>query len=453
MIHRTAEINWHEGMFIQPQHFQANDRRLAFQISEQTALNPFWWGVAVMAIDKDALEGYRFNLYSCKLRLRNGTWINIPGNAVMPVKFFQEKMQAHDGALPVWIGVRCPEDHRPRVHQLGEDNIGAVKTSVAREIFIEDENTGDNEQSVQIKLWNIRTFLGEPPGDEYESIKIGEIIRSGQTDLPVMNPAYIPPLLNIGASSEFMEKLKNLSIHLNNQAVFLRREISNQRSALTSDPVKVLDNMLRVQATTGFGLVLEQLQAVDETHPLQVYLELVRLAGYLAPLSPDVSLDIPAYNHNNLTDVMNRLYTIIWSLLDGGSVPDFAERTFEIKEDRRTCRIDQDWLDNELPAYLCVDADVAESDLNATLNDLRVKIGPPSIIDRLMAERKKGMSCQRIRRIPMGLQDRSGLNYYYVDLSRRSPFRQEMSKDLSLEIRGIPANLLSRMKLFIQLKK
>ncbi len=453
MIHGTATINWHEGMFMQPHHFQASDLSLALRNAEQVAATPCMWGVSRMSIDKSALEGFRFKLHSGTLRFADGTWVDIPGNAAVAAKSFEDKMPAAGSSLPVWAGIRRPDENLPSVHPPGQDDTGTVRPFIVREVGFKDENIGDNEQLLQIKLRNVRLFLENPPGDEYEALKIAEIIRSPHTDLPILDSEYIPPLVNIGASPGFKEKIKNLVIHLNNQASYMRREVAEKKGLLSSDPAKILTTLMKVQVAASFGQVLTQLEAMDETHPLQLYLELTRLAGALAPISTEVPLDIPLYSHTNLTGAFGRLLSIIWNMLEGGVVPEYVERSFELKKSLRTCRLDREWLENEYAVYLCIDSDLPENQIDTILSDLRVKIGPVSRIEELLAERRRGLICSRIRRVPMGLQDRTGLNYFTMDLSRKSEFWNDFQRDLMLEIRGIPSNVLPAMKLYVHVNK
>ncbi|MBF0232051.1 MAG: type VI secretion system baseplate subunit TssK [Desulfamplus sp.] len=452
MIHYTAPLNWYEGMFLQSHHFQTSHNRMLMQNKEQIVTTPCWWGLSSLTVDKDALQRFYFIINRGVLRLFDGTWVSIPGNAVVSAKSFKEEFSKKDG-LSVWLGIKRYDPNVSSVHQLGEDAIGTSRIFVTREVEVEDENVGGNQQAIQVKLFNLLLFFGASPGDQYEVIKIAEIIRSPQTDLIMLDPVFIPPVINIGAAPGLKEKVKNLVVHLQNQTSYLRREVSEKKNLISSDPTKILSILLRTQIVASFSCVIGQLQTMDETHPLQLYLELARLAGSLASISPEVPLDIPEYNHNNLTVVMERLLSLIWNMLEGGVMPEYIKREFEIQQKHRICRIDRQWLDNEYAVYLCVKTDMPETQLDSILSDVRVKIGPSSRIDELLSERRRGLSCPRIRRVPLGLQDRSGFHYFRVDLTRNSEFWEDFYRDLIFEIRGIPSNVLPDMTLFVHIAK
>jgi len=450
MDYRGAHVHWHEGMFLQTHHFQLMNRHLAIQEYEKGVVLPCNWGISYLDVDEDALQEFRVRIHRGKLKLRDGTWLNIPGNVEIAPKSFQKAIHEVEGGLAVWIGVRRSEPHRPNVYSYNEDSVGDSRSFVVRDVGVEDENTGDNERMVQVKLWNVRLFFGFRPEDVYEVMKIGEIVRSPHSSRLIFDSNFIPPSLNIMAAPGLKERLSAISIHLNNQAAFLRKDIVERKGDIKSEPGKILLDMMRLQIIGGSGLVLRQLQSMDETHPLCAYLELSRMVGSMGALYPDVPVDVPMYDHDNLTDVMDRLMGTIWRMLEGGVIPEYVERSFEIKGERRICHIDKEWLDAELAIHLCIEADRSENEVDAILSDLRVKIGPPSRINDLLSKRERGIVCLRMSRVPTGFQDRIGLHYYQLNLSKQHGLWDALRRDLILEIQGIPANEIPDMKIYIR---
>ena len=128
MKHRTAQVHWKEGMFVQPHHFQAADRRLSARECELAMTMPYWWGISSLETDYDALQGMRLKITRAALRLRNGIWLNVPGNAELPEESFQEHFHNADRPVDVWVGVRRQEAHQPITYPLGEEHRGAVRS-------------------------------------------------------------------------------------------------------------------------------------------------------------------------------------------------------------------------------------------------------------------------------------------------------------------------------------
>lgn len=454
---RASRVHWYEGMFMQPHHFQMGDRQRAVEDLEKIqASQDFWWGVSDLKINQIALSGYRIKIDSGRFRLKDGTWINLPENAYAEERSFEDLHSKGNDSMAVWVGIRRPEPHLPIVHELGEDNTGAVRTHVIRETQVYDENTGENEKTVQARLWNVRIFIGSTPGDQYEAMKIGELSLSA-SNRPEFNGDVSSAFLNIGASGFLMERIRNMVVKLNNQAAFLQKELATRRIVLISNPEKVVTYLLRLQVTGSFGLVLKQLVISGQTHPFQVYLELIRLAGNLVALSPETPLIIPDYDHDNAGQLMNKLIGDIEGMIEGDVAVDYDERAFEFSKGGHRCRLDKKWMHKEANEvstfYLCITADHSDDHVDKMLSHFNVKIGPPSRMQDIKRMRTQGIGCRRIRRIPSGLPDRNGLHYYQLDFSRKSDFWEDLNRDMMLVIDGILVEDIGGMSLYVYLRK
>ena len=72
-------VNWHEGMFLRPHHFQAAGRYLNDQLRQSGRWDVHYnWGLRAIDIDADALHNYQFVVHRLEARLRDGTIIRIP---------------------------------------------------------------------------------------------------------------------------------------------------------------------------------------------------------------------------------------------------------------------------------------------------------------------------------------------------------------------------------------
>ena len=451
MKYDIAQVNWYEGVFLQPHHLQTMDRTNLRREGEQVKNNAHWWGLVNIEVNKTAIAGYRFAIEEVQLRLPDGTWFNAPGNATVAEKSFQEEIHSVEGYLPVWLAIRRKEDHISQVHPLGDDELGRVRPYKIKELMVEDDTTGENEQEVQVRLLNGQLFFGEKPGAAYESIQIAEL-KLLAADRPGLHRDYVPPILHVSASASFRDQLNNLVITLTNQATFLREEMAAGRIALTAEPMELLTSLLRLQTVASFANVFGQLLAAERIHPFTIYQELCRLSGALVPLAVDTKPDIPIYDHDNLTDCLERVFISVNAALAGGVVVDFVQRVFDVDGDIRSCRLDAEWLDGAYPVYLCISADKSDSEVDAIISDYRVKIGPPSQIEDMSIARVSGISCERLHRIPVGLPDRTGLHYFRIDLSKESEFWTTIRKDLTIVVTGIPVQVTPEMSLFVKVE-
>jgi type VI secretion system protein ImpJ len=262
--------------------------------------------------------------------------------------------------------------------------------------------------------------------------------------------------LNIGAAPSLVEKLRNIVIELNNQSASLQGSVENLQKI--DNPQKMISGFFNLQVVSSFGPVLEMLCRTEEAHPAQVYLELARLAGALTPVSPEIIPKIPKYDHGNIGEAMDVLMGTILRMLKGGIAPEYIERPFEIdieRRDIRVCSIDQEWLMSEHAIYIGIDTEISEMRVDAILNDRRVKIGPPSKMKELTDRRIRGirvMPENRVANVPIGLAHFGNRFYYQLEISKYQSLAQDLLNDLKLEIRGIPAEEIPNMKLYVHVK-
>ena len=82
-------IYWHQGMFLQPQHFQLADMHTRFRLKPLLEVGlPYCWGISQLDISQQALADRTFEVRSVRLLLKDGTYLEYPGNAVMKPRGF-----------------------------------------------------------------------------------------------------------------------------------------------------------------------------------------------------------------------------------------------------------------------------------------------------------------------------------------------------------------------------
>ena len=79
------KVMWTEGMFLQPQHFQQQDRFLGRQADARIAASVPWpWGYAALQLDDAALQQGRVMLASARGVLPDGLAFSIPADDPAP---------------------------------------------------------------------------------------------------------------------------------------------------------------------------------------------------------------------------------------------------------------------------------------------------------------------------------------------------------------------------------
>ena len=82
---------WHQGLFLQPQHFQMNDvytRSLLTPLYSN--LQPYFWGLGQFEILESALGTRSFNILKGEFLFPDSSYAVFPGNAVLEARSFEE---------------------------------------------------------------------------------------------------------------------------------------------------------------------------------------------------------------------------------------------------------------------------------------------------------------------------------------------------------------------------
>src|SRR5438445_2046472 len=172
----TRAVHWHEGMFIRPQHFQTAQRYWAHLVDRNEKWDVHYnWGLRSVELDLDALANYRGVVRSLHARLRDGTLVAVPEDGLLPELDLKTAFEGGNTAT-LYLGV--PVLHLGRANVSGdgpsEDARHAVDTQ-----DLEDENTGVNPQTVQVRLLNVRLLLSNEDHTGFEVLPIARIQKSG----------------------------------------------------------------------------------------------------------------------------------------------------------------------------------------------------------------------------------------------------------------------------------
>ena len=67
------KLHWHQGLFLQPQHFEFLEQSLEERIKFISQNNPYFWGVKEFEIDEESLLHNELTLSKLKIILKDGT--------------------------------------------------------------------------------------------------------------------------------------------------------------------------------------------------------------------------------------------------------------------------------------------------------------------------------------------------------------------------------------------
>ena len=100
-------IFWHQGLFLQPQHFQLLD--LSFRSLLAPFLNflkPYFWGIGEIKIQEASLGVRIFSIVKGNFLFQDGTHAVLPDNAIIEARRFEEAWIEGGKPLTIYVGLK-----------------------------------------------------------------------------------------------------------------------------------------------------------------------------------------------------------------------------------------------------------------------------------------------------------------------------------------------------------
>jgi type VI secretion system protein ImpJ len=298
-----SPVVWFEGMHLGPHQFQAQNRY--FQDSIQFATSLLWfenYGLIGCELSAEALENGQAVLVHARGIFPDGLVFEMPdSDAIPPARDIAEAFPPTRSKVTVYLAVP-PE----RIDQRNYD-LEATATRKTRFIAesrpLFDETTGRDERAIQLGRKNLRLLLETEEAGDLVRLPIARITRSGSGRF-VLDPAFIPPCLDITASSRLMAMLGRMVGLLEDRSSSLALSAGEQPSASLHE----LTRFWFLHTINASLVPLRHLYSARRGHPEELFLELSRLAGALCTFSLDSHpRSLPRYDHLHLDDGFDAL--------------------------------------------------------------------------------------------------------------------------------------------------
>jgi type VI secretion system protein ImpJ len=435
----TRAVHWHEGMFLRPHHFQAAYRHALMlnQQSEKWDLH-FNWGLRDIDLDREALANYRFVVRSVKIRLRDGTLVALPEDGDPPTMDLKPALEQGNSLL-IYLGVPNLNLRRANAAAAGERADG-VRYLVDTQ-SLEDENTGVNPQSLEVRCLNVKLLLSGQDHAGYQVLPLARVEKAPTADAtPRLDVNYIPPLLACDAWQPLQAGiLQSLYDRIGKKIELLANQVLSRGISLDSlspgDPMILAQLRELNEAYTVLGL----LAFTPGLHPLRVYLELCRMVGQLAVFGARRRPpDLPRYDHDDLAGCFYRVKQYLDALLDELVEPEYKERPFIGAGLRMQVALEPAWMESVWEMFIGVQSPLDTETCIRLLTrpgQLDMKIGSSQRVDEIFRLGQAGLKFTHAPRPPRSLPALTGLIYFQVSRESTEGEWQNVQRSLTLALR------------------
>ncbi len=292
----TNRVWWSSGLFLEPQHFQAQDNYHERRTLDFWRINKPWnWGVFKLDIDENILIGGRFVIRALGMVTPNGVLVRAGAevggaNAVAPELHLSEKLPALGQRVGIHVGLvpLDPDGMNVRAEdEEGRTTRFVTRTAEMRDQFVPDANVvaevGFVNYAVQLKVVDEKAESSE--SGLHDSFKLC-VLRVDSVGL-VIDENYLPPALRIDAMEALNEHAQSLWKLAEGRARELARSMQNQPRSLSPHNIW---NKLVLSVVNGVAASLRTAAESGAMHPAEFHGLLRHAIAQLAAFSNDHDL-------------------------------------------------------------------------------------------------------------------------------------------------------------------
>jgi type VI secretion system protein ImpJ len=302
-------VAWREGMFLRPQHFQAQDRFFDSQLRARVdSVRPYPWGFTEIVIDEDLASLGKFGVVRCSGVLPDGMPFSIPDGMPPP-----EPLDVPADARDAIIHLAIP------AAQVGAVEFRDSESGSHDARFLVDEHDlidafSDERGTEPIEVGRPNLRFAVTRDQTYGRVTLGVArIREVSNKRLMFDDRYIPPSLDIAASQRLRGGLSDIV----GRAVQRADELAIRAVEATDGGAETFASFLLLQALNRWVPVLQHLEALPVVHAERLYETLLGMAGEIATLvrAERKPPPLPAYDHENPQLCFEPLFDLLQSIL------------------------------------------------------------------------------------------------------------------------------------------
>jgi len=419
---------WHQGLFLQPHHFQYQDAWTTDHLARQWDLSVPWnWGVAGLHVDETALAARQFSLKQLTLRWRDGTLTEYPGNARVASKRF-DLVDFAQGPRTIYIGLRRLLDDQPNVQKF--ESLEDASQADARWVVpvdpqqVPDRYAQGPSGRVMLMTFVLRLFWENELDDlgDYDVMPLARLDQDGETVRLVTR--FVPPCLNLAGAPALQQMLNDLGNEIVGRARQLevfKQPVANQADGTPVGPLLALSVLNR------YGVAMTHTTQSPQAHPWAVYGMLRQLAAELSTFSEycnllgetrDGQALLSPYDHLDIGPAYQSVVELIRRLLNDITVG--PEMLVHFVRDGTNDNL----LQADVPAnffgprhryYLIAHSAETDAAMLSERIQLEAKLGAPDQIDTLITRSLPGVDTMPLQTLPPGMPRRAGAVYFRLE--------------------------------------
>jgi type VI secretion system protein ImpJ len=425
------KVVWSEGLFLQPQHFQQQDRYFERYVETRCqSLVPHSWGFTEIEIERDFLSIGKFGLRRLAGVFPDGTPFRMPDDEPLPEPI-EVGPNVRDQILHLAVPLR--RFGEPDVDR-APDADGLVRHDI-RELQARDATTSGGDGAVlEVAALRTRLLLESDVTTAFACVPLAHLVECRPDKQVVLEESFIPTVLHARAAARlgtFITELHGL-LHQRGEA------LSGRVMATGRGAAAEFADFLMLQSINRYEPVFAHYAESGALHPEALFRACLAAAGELATFTTTAKRPprFPDYRHDHLREsfdpVIASLRASLSMVLEQNaiSIPLEAKKfgiSVAIVTDRR--------LYDTAVFILAARADLPAEELRRRF-PAQLKIGPVEKIRDLVTLQLPGVPVNPVPVAPRQIPFHAGFAYFELDQKTELWDKLKTSGGLSLHVAG-----------------
>lgn len=406
------KVIWNEGLFVQPQHFQQQERYFESYVHAKSRTQPYAWGFDSLELDRGQLDLGKVAITRASGIFPDGTPFAIPETHPAPAPL---SLPAPGHNLRVYLGVSWRRSHTKEVN-FDPDSVSQARYRVV-ETQLCDVITNPKQQiDTQLGALNIRLLSDNDSVDDYAVLAVTHVDEIQSNGAVTLKGGFIPPTLDSAASPVLTTLCHEVEGLLQQQI----HSLSGQLKAVIASHQETLA-ILRVAAMNRGLSTLQHLMTLRPLHPERLYGGWRAMWAELFSLK-NVGQTLPTltnYQHDHPESCFHALATALREVLkhldaaEAQQIPlieQQAARYHATVEDRRLYE-GHDFI-------LAIRSDLAETPLRDQVN--RILVSSQEMIARVQELGTEAITLTALPTQPSGIPYRQDEAFAFFRLDKRA---------------------------------
>jgi type VI secretion system protein ImpJ len=416
---RQRRVVWTKGMFLSPQHFQAQDRYFDDLIHSRFGASHFAnYGVTAVEVDAEAIANGLFKLTSARGVMQDGEFFDMPNSDELPAsREFAAHWPTSVATLDVFL---CLPERRLNARNVTlpgqRDESGPADTRYLSDTLLApDDNQGGDEKPVQLGKKTFRLLFGTEFRDGYSLMRVAQLERSA-TGIPMLRASFVAPCLDLASSDYLMGVLRRqVEILLTKSASLSGPRRERGKAAAGFSPAET-DKFWLLHTVNSYLPELKHIFKTRHGHPEPAYVAMLRLAGALSTFAlAGGPGDLPDYDHDELGPCFTALDARVRDLME--IVIPSKYRSIPLTLGDRFIwagSIDDDNLFKSSQFFLAVSASMGVSDIIQKVPQY-LKMATPDDLDRVVRNAISGVGLRHTQVVPKEIPMKLDNQYFQIN--------------------------------------